>query len=137
MKQIFVIVMALLALSAAVAAQGTAALGEAKRFESRAVGEGGTTSETWLAFKRELEKGAEARPVFERWLRQGSPAARLYSAIGLYKLQPLRGTEALRELLRDTSAVITVDGCEVEETTVDQVAKRLLDRPEDIRGYVD
>lgn len=111
-------------------------LAEVTRFDSRATGYAGVESVSFLAFKREVERGAEARALFNRLLREGPPAAQLYAAVGLYNLDTSEGTEALRSLLKNTSPVGTSEGCDVEETTVAAVAQRLLETPAAIRSYL-
>ena len=51
-----------------------------------AVGYAGAESKVYQSFRAVLDKGEAARPIFRRCLKTGSPAAKLYSAIGLYKL---------------------------------------------------
>jgi hypothetical protein len=101
-------------------------LAEVGRFDSSLIGFGATPSPNFEAFQMARARGAEAAPLFEKLLKQGSPAARLYSAIGLYGLDRARGVAALESLRSDQARVETMEGCMMHETTVGGVAVELL-----------
>ena len=91
-----------------------------------AVGYGGTESKVYKSFRAVLDKGEKAKPIFRQCLKTGSPAAKLYSAIGLYKLDPKEGTTALKSLASSDEQVPVMQGCIVSTYTVGEVASDLL-----------
>lgn len=91
-----------------------------------AVGYAGTESKVYKSFRAVLDKGEEAKPIFRQCLKTGSPAAKLYSAIGLYKLDPQEGTTALKSLASSDEKVPVMQGCIVSTYTVGEVASDLL-----------
>lgn len=112
-------------------------LGQVQRFDNRAIGFAGGESPNYEAFRAELAKGAAARPQFERLIKEGSPAARIYSAIGLYSLDKAAGTKALQNLKADTAPLKTMNGCLMNDTTVGKTASELLaNGGEEIQFYL-
>lgn len=95
-------------------------------FDTVATGFAGTKSDNYKTFEAELARGAKAAPVFEKALKEGTPAARLYAAVGLFKLDEGRGKAALESLRSDGARVWSTEGCDREETTVGAMATRLL-----------
>ena len=112
-------------------------LAEVSRFDGSAIGYAGSPSPSYAAFAAELEKGAAARPLFEQTLKEGTPAARLYAALGLYSLDKERGTAALQSLCSDSSPLQTMHGCLMSDTTVGAMAAELLKNDgEAAQGYL-
>ena len=94
-------------------------------------------SQNYQAFRAEVERGEAAAPLFEELLKTGTPAAKLYSALGLYHLDRERGVKALQSLSGDTTKVSEMNGCMVDETTVGATAKMLLGDNEAVaRAYL-
>lgn len=91
-----------------------------------AVGYAGTESEVYKSFRAVLNKGEKARPIFQRCLKSGTPAAKLYSAIGLYKLDPEEGKAALKSLADSEEKVPYMRGCIVSTQTVGELATNML-----------
>lgn len=131
-------ILALLALmSLSAHAESTLKLSEVVRFDGRAVGYAATESQNYQAFRAEVERGEAAAPLFEELLKTGTPAAKLYSALGLYHLDRERGVKALQSLSGDTTKVSEMNGCMVDETTVGATAKMLLGDNEAVaRAYL-
>ncbi len=132
MKKSFVMVLMLVTM-----AWAAPSLGQVGRFDNRAIGYAGGESPNYEAFRTELAKGASARPEFERLVKEGSPAARIYSAIGLYSLDKAAGTKALEGLKADSSPLKTMNGCLMNDTTVGKTAQGLLaNGGEEIQFYL-
>lgn len=134
-KQILLTAFTLFALAIGSLAQSE--LATTTRFEAPAIGVAATKGAGYLAFQTELQRGAEAQPLFQDLLQHGTPAARLYAALGLYSLDRERGLQALQNLTSDASEVTSYNGCEAEVTTVGAVAKSFLgDDGATIRYYL-
>lgn len=116
----------MLVLSLGALAEPTLNLAKVTSFDSRATGYGGTESSNYKAFRSELERGAQAAPLFAELLANGSPEARLYSALGLYHLDKSRGVAALENLRTDSSPLRTLSGCLGFQSTVGATARGLL-----------
>lgn len=95
---------------------------------SRATGFGLQRSETYQCFRDVLELEDEAVSIFREVLNSGTPAARLYSAIGLCKLEPHEGKEALQALTLSTSQVLYWHGCFETMGPVCELAQKLLSK---------
>jgi hypothetical protein len=92
----------------------------------RATGYAGSKSATYLVFEKALQQGAESRPLYLKCLAEGTPAAKLYGALGLYALNRADGQEALRWLSKDDSKVPFMSGCLLSEEQVSRLAEELL-----------
>ena len=101
-------------------------LANVESFDNSNIGYAGTPSPNYEAFRAEYKKGQKALPIFEKLLKEGKPAARIYAAIGLYGLDKNRGQAALQSLKTDTTAVRTMNCCEQTDTTVGEVVTELL-----------
>ena len=115
----------LLGLMASVSSQELT-LSQVTQFDSARTGRGAGESQTYRLYSIQLERGEEARPVFLDCLKQGTPPARLYGALGLYHLDSKAGKLALQDLLQDSSPVNFTDGCLIMSLSVQELAKRLL-----------
>lgn len=101
-------------------------LANVESFDNSRIGYAGTPSPNYEAFRAEYAKGPKALPTFEKLLKEGKPAAKIYAAIGLYGLDNKRGLAALQSLKSDTTAVRTMNCCEQMDTTVGEVVSELL-----------
>lgn len=118
-------------------AETTLKLAEVARFDASAIGYAAAASPNYQAFRVELNRGEAARPLFEELLERGTPAAKLYSALGLYHLDRARGSLALEKLKGDKAPVSGMSGCMMEEATVGQMAAELLkDNGSATRAYL-
>ena len=97
------------------------------------VGYAGTESEIHKSFRAVLEKGDAAKPISQECLKSGTPAAKLYSAIGLYRLDVEEGKKALMSLVENQEPVPVMQGCIVSNETVGGVARDFLSGNN--RGY--
>ena len=98
-----------------------------------AVGYAGTESEIHKSFRALLEKGDGAKPIFQECLKSGTPAAKLYSAIGLHRLNAEEGKKALLSLMESQEPVTVMQGCILSNETVGGVARDFLSGNH--RGY--
>lgn len=96
------------------------------RLDSKATGFAGTESANYKAFSEVLHEGEAAEPKLQKILKEGPSAAKLYAAMGLYKIDPKAGRSALEMLALDKSPVEVMSGCLVWTATVSEVAKELL-----------
>lgn len=113
------------------------ALALVDRFDDSHIGYAGSASPNYDAFRAEYGRGNAARPVFEKILEKGTPAARIYAAIGLYGLDKTRGMEVLQEMKADKAPVTAMSGCMQWETTVGELVTELLaDDAQGLRGYL-
>lgn len=101
-------------------------LEDVSQLDVRATGYAGTESANYKAFKDVLSQSEAAEPKLQKILKGGSSAAKLYAALGLYRLDPKAGRSALEMLALDKSPVAVSSGCLVWTSTVSQVAKDLL-----------
>lgn len=124
MRKFTLILLFLLAVMAQ--AEPTMTLADVASFDSSHIGYAGSASPNFDAFKAELARGEKAAPLFEKLLKQGKPAAKIYSALGLYSLDKERGMAALESLRSDDTPLRTMSGCMMDETTVGKVATELL-----------
>jgi hypothetical protein len=85
-------------------------LAEVNRVDSSAIGYAGSASPNYEAFKAELARGEAARPLFEKLIKEGTPAAKIYSAMGLYGLDQRQGRQALVALQNDKSKLELMTG---------------------------
>lgn len=125
MKKVTLILLALATLLI-LPAEAEPRLLEVSELHTLAVGYAGEESDIHKSFRTVLELGDEAKPIFRRALKTGTPAAKLYGAIGLYRLDPKEGREALQVLSRSKEKVSVMQGCLVFEETVGEVAEQLL-----------
>ena len=96
-------------------------------FHSIATGRGGIKTPTYLKFEEQLNRGRKARGVFRKCLKKGTPAAKLYGALGLYHLNKPEGEQALTSLLGNQDPLPILRGCIISETTVGALSKDFLD----------
>ena len=88
-------------------------------------------SPVFKAFKAEVQKGVKALPTFQACLQDGSPAAKVYGALGIWSVDEKKGRAAMTNLLGDMDKLSLLNGCLKRLTTVDAVAKDLLDNSDD------
>lgn len=101
-------------------------LAQVPALHTSAVGYGASQSDIHKSFAAVVARGEAGRDELERCLTSGTPAAKLYGAIGLYKLDPKDGRAALRRLLNDKSEVLFLQGCLGNRLTVKALATDLL-----------
>lgn len=87
---------------------------------------GGERSATFAAFERLARRGRRAVPGLQELLMHGSPAGRLYGAIGLCYVDPAQGRIALEGLCQDDAPVVTMAGCRKTRHRVCEAAEMLL-----------
>lgn len=97
-------------------------LAEVKEFHGPGIGMGCAPSPYYNLFRAEAVKGESAVPMLERLLIEGTPPARVYSALALYSIDKDRGTKALESLEGDTSTVVTLFYCSRGGDTVEGLA---------------
>ncbi len=116
----------LTAMTLTVHAETQLKLAEVERFDASAIGYAAAASPNYKAFRAELNRGKAAVPLFEELLERGTPAAKLYSALGLYHFDKTRGVRALEGLKGDSAPVSGMSGCMMEQATVGEMAAELL-----------
>lgn len=135
MRHLIVILLATLGLAAQ--AEPTLKLAEVTRFDSSVIGYAASASPNYEAFRQALRQGEAAAPLFAELLKTGTPAAKLYSAIGLYHLDQKRGVQALQSLSDSSEPVSSLMGCLMNQSTVGETAKELLkDGQAGVRTYL-
>lgn len=135
-SRIFALLLILLWLATQATAQNTTALAQVTQFDARSSAESGSESASYMAFRHEVSKREKALPLYYQLLIEGSPAARLYAAIGLYSVDVKEGKRALRVLWDDPSRVTISDGLGRQDTTVGLVAQRIFAEPEYVGLYL-
>lgn len=123
MKKSIILFLILLISSLSALAEG---LAQVEQFHPRATGYAGSESATYLIFKAQVQRGEEARETFQQCLKKGTPAGRLYGAVGLWKLDPEEGQRALTALASDQAPVDLMSGCLMMRSTVGEIARDLL-----------
>ena len=93
---------------------------------ARATGIAGEESSNYKVFAKTLEQGARSKPLYLQALKSGTPAAKIYAALGLWTLDREQGKLALEQLVDDKEPLVLLSGCCSETITVGQVAKDLL-----------
>ena len=97
---------------------------DCKVLESRFIGRGASTSPNFERFSA-MVKNQDTDGL--KKLAKGSPAARLYGALGLYQIDKKSGRKALKALVADQSEVTVMQGCVIQQSTISDVAEQLLD----------
>lgn len=110
-------------------------LAQVARFDNAHIGYAASQSPNYAAFTSVL-KTEQAETVFTEVLDNGTPAGRLYAAVGLYHLDEQKGRAALSQLSRDQSGLETMNGCMVFETTLGEVAAELLSDSAALQSYL-
>ena len=124
MKRLWICLVALLTMAAH--GESKLKLSDVARFDASAIGYAAAKSPNYEAFLAELSRGDAAIPEFEALLKDGTAAAKLYSAIGLYHFDKARGVAALETLRGDSTPVTGMAGCMMEQATVGSMAEELL-----------
>ena len=111
-------------------ADAVAALADAETVSFGGVGLAGTMLPETEAYQR-IEEAAGDRPdevrgQLERLLSAGSPAARVYAATLLDRLDPAAGRAAWTALRADPAQLNTATGCVLDSTTVGEYAANRL-----------
>ena len=109
-------------------------------FHARATGFAGQQSDTYKVFADALAKGTQSRLLFRKCLQEGTPAAKLYGAIGLYQLDPEAGRRALLNLRANKSQVVFFHGCIKCHEQVGALASELLSKDGktlSLRSFID
>ncbi|MGC5028398.1 hypothetical protein [Micromonospora sp. DT229] len=111
-------------------AAAMAALAEAETLTFGGVGLAGTMLPETEAYQH-IEQAAADRPEevrgqLERLLSAGSPAARVYAATLLERLDPQAGQVAWERLRADPAPLQTATGCVLDTTTVGAYAANRL-----------
>lgn len=120
------IILVLFLLATGVQAAPSLELAQVTRFDGSHVGYAGSASPNYEAFRAVFNQGQQARAIFEKTLQDGTPAAKVYSAIGLYHIDPEAGIKALSALQGDSSDLESLNGCLALRTTVSELATEFL-----------
>jgi len=105
---------------------GVALIADTTVLEHFQQGDSNQPTRAWLAFQELLKAGASARPQIDLLLKSKASASRLYGAILLGQIDKVRASKTLEGWQNDKSKVIFSQGCTKEETTLGELAKRLL-----------
>lgn len=89
-------------------------------------GDSNRPAPAWLSFQALLKQGAAAKPAIEKLLASKGSGARIYGAILMRQIDAKEGAAKLKAMLADKSTVVFSQGCAKEETTVADLATRLL-----------
>jgi hypothetical protein len=89
-------------------------------------GDSNRPAPAWLSFQALLKQGAAAKPAIEKLLASKGSGARIYGAILMWQIDAKQGAAKLKAMLADKSTVVFSQGCAKEETTVADLATRLL-----------
>ena len=102
----------------------------ATAFETANIGEGGSPSASFNAYKALSSKGVSETLAqsLKQQMKEASPAGKLYLACALWDTEKAAGVSAFKSLLSDTSSVKYITGCEVSNETVAGIAKSFLER---------
>jgi len=86
-------------------------------------------------FHNLVQRGHRAIPALQDLLMHGSPAARLYGAIGLHFLDPVQGRLALEGLCHDSGQLRIQAGGRIGQHTVSEMAYRFLQNADSLRFF--
>lgn len=89
-------------------------------------GDSNQPSRAWQAFQILLKQGTKARPQIEQMLTAKGSGTRLYGVILLQHLDQARANSHLKSWQSDQSRVMYSQGCAKCETTVADLAQRLI-----------
>ncbi|MBK9204963.1 MAG: hypothetical protein IPL73_21525 [Candidatus Obscuribacter sp.] len=89
-------------------------------------GDSNQPSRAWQAFQILLKQGTKAKPHIDQMLKAKSPATRLYGVILLKQLDTVKASSYLKSWQSDQSQVVYSQGCAKSQTTVADLAQRLL-----------
>jgi len=89
-------------------------------------GDSNQPSRTWQAFQILLKQGKKAKPQIEQMLTAKGSGTRLYGVILLQQLDQARANSHLKSWQSDQSRVMYSQGCAKCETTVADLAQRLI-----------
>lgn len=89
-------------------------------------GDSNQPSRAWLAFQDLLKAGNAAKPQINQLVKAKAPGSKLYGAILLQQIDLPGATSLLKSWQNDNSRVLLSKGCAKEETTLGDLAKRLL-----------
>jgi len=98
----------------------------AKSVDEAKVGYAGRRTEAFSAYAKLHAMGGLIGPEIQGLLSSGSPAGKVYAAMLLKHISKQAGQAALEKLSRDTSKTSYASGCEIEDVTVGELAKRIL-----------
>ncbi|MEV6830661.1 hypothetical protein [Amycolatopsis sp. NPDC051102] len=88
----------------------------------------GAIDPSTAAYWHLAQRGAEAAPLLERVLVEGTPAGRAYAATLLTELDETAGRAAWERLSGEPGRVRFYQGCVSEELTLGEYARRSLGR---------
>ncbi len=109
-------------------------LSNATSFDSATIGEAVRPSANHAAYAEASSMIQELKTDDLNWLLEhGTPAGRLYGAVLLWQSSRVGPNLSYARLLSDSAAVEYHSGCEVETTTVKNIARSLMER----NGYGD
>ncbi|WP_103352024.1 hypothetical protein [Amycolatopsis sp. CA-128772] len=80
------------------------------------------------AYRHLAHLGAQAIPLLERVVEEGTPAGRAYAATLLSELDEPAGRAAWERLADEPGQIRFFQGCVCEELTLGEYARRSLDR---------
>jgi len=89
-------------------------------------GDSNQPTEVWKAFNALMNKGVGGRAEIDGLLASDQPAAKIYGAILLRRIDADAGTAKLKLLLNDRQKIMYSNSCSKEMTTVSALAGRLL-----------
>lgn len=101
-------------------------LKQATTLDNGAVGEGATESLNWRAFVNAKVITRKLPYEAEDLLKNGTPAGKIYGAILLYETTDGGHAATFEKLKSDNAAVSYRSGCEIEKTTVANIAKSFI-----------
>jgi hypothetical protein len=99
---------------------------EARTLQGAEVGYGGDLPDEVIAYRR-LVLEPDAAALFAGLLGSARPAGRIYALCGLREVDPASMPSVTRTLLEDGSPVRTLDGRSAGSTTVEALARRVLE----------
>lgn len=89
-------------------------------------GDSNQPSRAWQAFQILLKQGTKAKPQIDQMLKAKCSATRLYGVILLKQLDTVKASSYLKSWQSDQSQVVYSQGCAKSQTTVADLAQRLL-----------
>ncbi len=103
---------------------------EARTVQGAQVGYGGDLPDEVIAYRRLLHE-PDAAALFAGLLGSAGPAGRIYALCGLREVDPASTPRLARTPFEDGSPVRTLDGRSAGSTTVQALARRILDEGDD------
>lgn len=102
-------------------------VGKSRILYDAAVGDGGDKPYEFSCYKLLLLNGKDHWSDFEKMLKTGTPAGRVYAAVLLYKTDKPKALPLIEPLLKDTTSLPMQSGCLILDTTIQKEVENLLD----------